>query len=122
MTYAVLLLQRVDGSMREMPLSGERTVLGRSSECDIVLDGRLISRQHACITRAGQVYTLEDLGSRNGTSVNGQMINGSWTLHDGDCIELGGVGKLFFSDTDATNTRPMPSAIGVWLDPATQEV
>lgn len=122
MTHAVLLIQRFDSSTQEVPLDKERTVIGRAPDCDIMLDGRLISRQHAVITRAGQAYTLADLGSRNGTAVNSQTISEPWPLHDGDSIELGGASKLFFVDSDSTSTRPVPSAVGVWLDEAAQEV
>jgi hypothetical protein len=121
MIYAALLLQQPDGAARELPLEAERVVLGRDPGCDIVLAGRLISRQHAGITRAGRVYTLEDLGSRNGTAVNGQPLSGPWVLHDGDCIDLGGIGQLIFVDGDATSTRPNPPAVGVWLDAAAQD-
>src|SRR3954469_582444 len=112
MTDAVLLIQEPDGSLREEPLTAERVVLGRDPHCDIVLPGRLISRQHAAISRAGRAYTLEDLSSRNGTAVNGEMLASPRALRDGDRIELGGIGGLTFTDGDATSTRPVPHAAG----------
>lgn len=121
MAHASLLIQEPDGSLREAPLLGERIVLGRDPSCDIVIAGRLISRQHAAIRRRGTSYTLEDLGSRNGTSINGEMLAGPRALHDGDQIDLGGIGRLTFADGDATNTRPVPHAVGIWLDAATQD-
>jgi DNA-binding response OmpR family regulator len=117
-----LLIQQPDGSMREVPLEAERVVLGRAEECDIVLSGKLISRRHACIKRADHCYTLEDLDSHNGTTVNGQRLIGPRVLHDGDCIELGGIRRLFFVDGDATSTRPQPPITGLWLDEAAQDV
>lgn len=122
MSNAVLLIQEPDGSAREVALAAARTVLGRDPSCDVVIAARLISRQHAAITRTGSGYTLHDLGSRNGTTVNGEPVVAAHKLHDGDRIELGGVGYLTFADGDATNTRPMPAAVGVWLDMATQDV
>jgi DNA-binding response OmpR family regulator len=119
---AALLIQQPDGSIQEVPLQTERVVLGRAAECDIVIEGRLISRQHAVIGRTGASYTLEDLGSHNGTSVNGQRVSGPLTLRDGDRIELGGVGRLTFVDGDATSTRPQAPVAGVWLDLAAQDV
>ena len=119
---AALLIQQADGSLQEFPLLAEQTVLGRASECDIVLPGRLISRQHACISRTDRVYVLDDLSSHNGTFVNGRMLAGPHILRDGDHIELGGMGKLMFVDGDATSTRPQPSADGVWLDVRAQDV
>lgn len=117
-----LLVQQPDGSVREVPLHTTPTVLGRAPDCAVVLEGRLISRHHARIYQHGQDYVLEDLGSHNGTAVNGQPLVGPLALRDGDQIELGGVGKLVFADTDATRTRPLAPAEGVWLDEATQEV
>jgi FHA domain-containing protein len=122
MSTAALLVPQPDGSIREVALPGEQIVLGRDPGCDIALEGRLISRRHARICRVGQSYTLEDLGSRNGTAVNGQPLDGARVLRDGDQIELGGVGRLIFVDGDSTSTRPMPHAVGVWLDAATQDV
>jgi hypothetical protein len=121
-TSAALLIQLPDGSIQEVSLQAEQVVLGRAPECDIIVEGRLISRQHATISRMGTLYTLEDLGSHNGTSVNGRRISETWTLRDGDQIELGGVGRLTFVDGDATSTRPQAPAVGVWLDRAAQDV
>ena len=121
-TSAALLIQQADGSMYEVTLRAEQIVLGRAPECDIVLEGRLISRQHATISRSGQSYILKDLNSHNGTFVNGQRISEPCLLHDGDQIELGGIGRLAFVDNDATRTRLQAPAAGVWLDIAAQDV
>jgi DNA-binding response OmpR family regulator len=121
-TSAALLIQQPDGSIQEVPLQADHVVLGRAPECDIIVAGRLISRQHATISRAGTSYMLEDLASHNGTSVNGQRVSGPWMLRDGDQIELGGVGRLTFVDGDATSTRPQAPALGVWIDRAAQDV
>jgi DNA-binding response OmpR family regulator len=121
-TNAALLIQQPDGSTQEVALEAVSIILGRAKDCDIVVAGQLISRRHACIRRAEHCYTLEDLGSHNGTTINGQRLNGTRTLHDGDCIELGGMRRLFFVDGDATSTRPQPPSTGLWLDEATQDV
>jgi DNA-binding response OmpR family regulator len=119
---AALLIQQPGGALQEVPLRDERLILGRAPECDVVIEGRLVSRRHAAISRAGQGYVLEDLDSHNGTAVNGRRIAEPWKLHDGDQIELGGVGRLTFVDSDATSTRPRAPALGVWLDLAAQDV
>lgn len=119
---ATLLIQQPDGSLQEVPLEAEHLVLGRTDTCDIVLPGQLISRRHARISRVDHCYILEDLGSHNGTTVNGERVLGPRTLHDGDCIELGGIRRLFFVDGDATSTRPQPPARGLWLDEAAHDV
>jgi DNA-binding response OmpR family regulator len=119
---ATLLIQQADGLMQELPLEAERVILGRAEGCDIILPGQLISRRHASISRVDKHYVLEDLNSHNGTTINGQRLTGPWQLHDGDCIELGGLRRLFFVDDDATSTRPQAPATGIWLDEAAQDV
>ncbi|MEM1434544.1 MAG: FHA domain-containing protein [Pseudomonadota bacterium] len=49
-------------------------VLGRDSECDIQLDDPLVSRHHARVFFEGGIWQIEDLGSRNGTRVDGQLV------------------------------------------------
>jgi len=71
-----------------LPLEKETTILGRHPDCDIVLDAGAISRQHARILRAGEEFYVEDLGSRNGTLVNGVAIRGRQRLLDRDRIGL----------------------------------
>jgi len=66
----------------------ERTILGRHPDCDIVLDVAAVSRQHARILRSGNAYFLEDLGSRNGTFINGRMIQAREMLKEGDRVKI----------------------------------
>ena len=49
-------------------------IIGRNSGCDVVIPDRQVSRQHARITKNGAVVMLEDLGSKNGTYLNGQVL------------------------------------------------
>ncbi len=67
---------------------GERLLLGRSSRCDLVLPGQLISRTHAELVLEGESYVLRDLGSVNGTLVNGHVVTKA-TLKHGDRIGVG---------------------------------
>lgn len=67
---------------------GERTTLGRSSECDVVLRDRSISRKHAVLVRQGEAWIVEDLGSTNGLSRDGQRAE-RLELADGDEFALG---------------------------------
>lgn len=64
-------------------------VIGRSSKCQLSVDDPLISRQHAVLTVVGDTASVEDLGSRNGVTVNGQKIVGTQPLNDGDTITVG---------------------------------
>ncbi|MBI5557748.1 MAG: FHA domain-containing protein [Deltaproteobacteria bacterium] len=68
---------------------GERLVIGRSSEADVVVDNTAISRKHTALERKNNVYFLEDLGSLNGTMVNGRKIDSCVQLFDNDAIEIG---------------------------------
>src|SRR5436305_4671502 len=79
-------LVRGDGA--ELPLQGETLHLGRAPENHIVVDDRQVSRSHAILKREGSHYILEDVGTRNGTYVNGQRVQRQ-PLSDGDTIRLG---------------------------------
>lgn len=73
----------------EFPLNGEKQlIIGRSSELAIVLVEDMVSRKHAKITLAGGQVTIEDLGSTNGTFVNGEKVKSS-RLKEGDRILVG---------------------------------
>jgi Protein of unknown function (DUF3662)/FHA domain len=63
--------------------------LGRSRQCDVVLDDPNVSREHAEIRPRGGSWVLTDLGSTNGSSLNGQRIDGPEVVRPGDEIELG---------------------------------
>src|SRR5205809_7950086 len=60
------------------------TMMGRADENDIVLSGDLVSRKHARITVKGDLLTVEDLGSRNGSKVNGEPLTTLVTIKAGD--------------------------------------
>ncbi len=70
-------------------------VVGRSRDCEIVLDDAGISRRHAEIRPGPEGWTVEDLGSTNGVLVNGQAIGGAQPLHPGDRVELGSTEIVF---------------------------
>lgn len=70
---------------REYPLEGRnRWVLGRSPECDVILDAAAVSRRHVILTEKSDQFFVEDLGSRNGTYVNGQRVENEAKLNHGD--------------------------------------
>lgn len=65
------------------------TTLGRADENDIVLSGDLVSRKHARITAQGDQLSVEDLGSRNGSRLNGESLTGTARLKTGDLLNVG---------------------------------
>jgi FhaA, N-terminal domain/FHA domain len=73
---------------RELGIESPITVIGRSSECDVVVGDPNVSRRHAEIRRVGRGYSLVDLGSTNGTEVNGQRVTET-SLMNGDVIGVG---------------------------------
>src|ERR1044071_8549428 len=83
------LIRSLDGMViREYPLTKERTTIGRKPHNDIVIDNLAISGAHAMIMTILTDSFLEDLGSTNGTLVNGQPIKKHF-LQNNDVVELG---------------------------------
>jgi len=81
-------------------LDHDETTLGRSEECTLQILDSGVSRQHCRLTREGLRFFIEDLGSRNGTYVNGRRIS-KVELQDGDKVQLGRTTILRFSLQDA---------------------
>jgi pSer/pThr/pTyr-binding forkhead associated (FHA) protein len=84
-------------------------VVGRDSEAAIQIDARGVSRQHARILVSGGAATIEDLGSKNGTYVNGRRITAPALLSEGDEIGLGAVSVTFRTASLASPTDTMPA-------------
>ena len=80
---------------REIVLPVGEHVLGRSGEASILIDEAGVSRHHARITIDAQTATLRDLGSKNGTIVNGSAVEGAVRLTDGAIILLGATALTF---------------------------
>ncbi len=83
----------VSGRRLLLPPAGAE--VGRSRDCDIVLDDSSISRRHAELRPKGSSWTIEDLDSTNGVRVNGVAVHGLQKLHTGDRIEMGSTEILF---------------------------
>ena len=73
----------------------EGALLGRGDQADIRLEDGFASSQHARLTPQGDVMVLEDLGSTNGTYLNGEPLRGASPLHAGDTIRIGDSEFLF---------------------------
>jgi hypothetical protein len=82
-------------SGRRLVVAPEGAVIGRSRDCDVVLDDAGISRRHAHIRPTAHGWTIEDLRSTNGVLLNGERLRGSRPLQLGDRIELGSTEIVF---------------------------
>ena len=87
-------------------LNAPSIVLGRSSEADILVDDTGVSRRHLEIQTAGGTTTAVDLGSTNGSYVNGHKVAGSMELTDGSTITMGRTKIIFRLLPANTGGRP----------------
>jgi len=90
---------------RAIPLMAGENIIGREATAQVVLDSTRVSRQHASITVSGSMVRLEDLGSRNGTSLNGEPVTAPVALTDGANIAVGGIALTFRASADAPPTE-----------------
>jgi hypothetical protein len=81
---------------RVVPLSSERVVVGRSRECDVRVDDGNVSRRHfEIVHESAGTWVVVDLGSTNGTEVNGRKVERRTALDDGDRITVGSTELVF---------------------------
>jgi hypothetical protein len=92
-----LLVGDGQSAEREVPLTAEVVVLGRGSDADVRLSDTGVSRRHAEIRREGDDHVLVDLGSTNGTAVNGRLVE-RVRLSPGDRVELGSTVVVYERD------------------------
>lgn len=74
---------------KAFPLEGAEIIIGRDPTCTICINDAQVSRRHARLTLSGTGYLLQDLGSTNGTFVNGQRVTGEHPLSAGELVALG---------------------------------
>jgi hypothetical protein len=72
----------------QFPLERTQTTIGRTPDCDIFLDDVTVSRRHAIVAKGARTFTLEDLGSLNGTFLNRHRIEQA-DLENGDEVQIG---------------------------------
>lgn len=73
---------------------GDNSV-GRAEECRVRIESPTVSRQHAKVHVGGERVTVEDLGSKNGTFIKSQKIQGPEALQDGDVVQFGSIRFVF---------------------------
>jgi hypothetical protein len=89
-----------------VPLSGQRLTLGKASTNDVPLDhDDTVSRLHAVLENLGFAWSIRDLGSRNGTYLNGEKITAERVLRSGDEVRVGKT-KLLFWEVRESGDRP----------------
>ena len=94
---------------RQVPLTEGAIEIGRSSEVGIRIDAAGVSRRHARLVINGDQARVEDLGSKNGTFVDGKPVEGTRLLKDGDEIRIGPVSLTFRIVTPTKPTETMTS-------------
>jgi pSer/pThr/pTyr-binding forkhead associated (FHA) protein len=108
---ARLVVRLSDSDVRHFHLNRPEVLIGRDADsCQIVLRSNGVSRRHARITREGTVYRIEDLASRNGTTVNLIRLSAPSVLADKDQIRICEYTLQF--EADATAECPTLEAAG----------
>lgn len=98
----VLVVREGQLAGQRWTIDSEEFVIGRGSDCNIILPERQVSRHHVRITHENGRYILHDLNSKNGTHLNGVQVQEKARLQDGDEIQIALAVKLVFVGTDAT--------------------
>ena len=94
--HALLVVQKGPGAGSRFLLDSDEVSAGRHPESDIFLDDVTVSRRHAVFHRAGDTFTVSDVGSLNGTYVNRDRIE-RVQLKDGDEVQIGKYRLVFFA-------------------------
>jgi phosphoserine phosphatase RsbU/P len=103
MTPRELIIRNIDGKNVTVPLDRDRITLGRSSANELCYpDDAGLSRQHLALTHTGDHWQVEDLGSKNGTVLNGKRIEKATLFKPGDRISAGHL-TIEFSETAGAN-------------------
>jgi MoxR-like ATPase len=95
-----LIVQQGYRQISEFNIPEGETTIGRSAECNLTLDRQGVSRQHVKIVRAGELVTAEDMGSRNGTFLNGVPVTAPAQLKHMDVVQLGDT-MLLYNELDS---------------------
>jgi hypothetical protein len=115
------LVVSLDGVVvQEVPLTKDKTTLGRRPYNDVVIDNLAVSGEHALLQRVGSEVVIEDLNSTNGTYINGRAIRKQGLTHL-DIVEVGKYKIRFLADEDAGQAKTRgpvpPAAAATGVDP-----
>lgn len=109
-----LIAQTGPASGQEFTLEGDELVIGRAADNPVSIPDTSVSRKHALVRKTAEGWAVSDLGSGNGTMLNGEAISDETILNDGDVISLGDT-ELRYSGAaasagEATDERPSGGA------------
>jgi phosphoserine phosphatase RsbU/P len=99
-------------------LRGDSLVIGRAAGCDLALADPFLSRQHSRFFRRGERLFVEDLGSRNGTHVNGRPVHGPTEVGPGDSVQISGSVLTLLAPAGLRGAAGAPTAPGASIAPA----
>jgi predicted component of type VI protein secretion system len=116
---AKLFWLQPDNTIVEFPLTAEQNVIGRGGRSDIRIKHPGISSEHAVIRVTNAVASIEDLGSTNGTRVNGRHVK-RHTLRHGDQIEVGRERLMYFAELDSASRFAQPEPDTPYSEPGAQ--
>jgi DNA-binding winged helix-turn-helix (wHTH) protein len=85
-----------------------KVIVGRDDSCNVVIQNRQVSRYHARFVTLPEGVQLEDLGSKNGTHINGQEVLEPILLQDGDIIQIAFAQQFIYLSSDSTLPLELP--------------
>ncbi len=106
------------GTVRMVPLATDLLTIGRAPTNELAIDSKKVSRLHAVIERFAPGWSIRDLGSMNGTTLNGHRLRQAQILHDGDRIEIGPVRLVFRAPAE----HPMTATVSAAPPPAAPDL
>jgi len=112
MLLGFLVTESEDDNPRKIAI-GSSLTLGRAMECDIVVDDAAVSRTHVRIHSDDGKYSWEDLGSSNGTFINGHLFQNG-VLKEGDRLQIGET--IFLFTTETANEEDSGDGMSIYSD------
>jgi hypothetical protein len=121
---AILLVQEGNSPKTQWPLAESTMIIGRDATSDVQIDDRQVSRRHAEISRTPSGYTIRDLGSKNGTYLNGEAVfEEPQLIQNGDEVGIALCAKLTFIEDEATvPVMPVQQKSSIKMDLAAKRV